>query len=43
MINGWGPIPTYLLRSKKYAKLPHLKVCNDIAEAMQTIMDMTKM
>ncbi|MBI4158352.1 MAG: hypothetical protein HY505_01910 [Candidatus Yanofskybacteria bacterium] len=43
MINGWGPIPTYLLRSKKYTKLPHLKVCNDIAEAMQTIMDMTKM
>lgn len=43
MVNGWGPIPTYLLRSKKYTKLPHLKVCNDIAEAMQTIMDMTKM
>lgn len=42
MVNGWGPIPTYLLRSKKYTKLPHLKVCNNIAEAVQTIMDMTK-
>ncbi len=43
MVSGWGPIPRYFLQSKKYAKLSHLRVCDNIVEAMQTIMDMTKM
>ena len=42
LVKDWGPIPSYLLASKKYAKLPHFKACNDIAEAMQTILDATK-
>ena len=42
VIKGWGAIPTYLLGSRKYNKLPQLKVCNDVADAVQTIMEMTK-
>lgn len=42
LVKGWGPIPSYLLASKKYTKLPHFKACNDIVEAMQTILDATK-
>ncbi len=42
LIKGWGAIPNYLLASKKYAKLSHLRVCNNIAEAVQTILNETK-
>ena len=42
LVKGWGPIPSYLFKSKKYTKLPHLKACNDVAETMQTILDTTK-
>ena len=42
LVKGWGAIPTYLLASKKYIKLSHVKVCDNVAEAMQTILDITK-
>jgi len=42
LVKGWGAIPTYLLASKKFSKSPHIKACDNVAEAMQTILDMTK-
>lgn len=42
LIKGWGVIPTYLLASKKFSTSPHIKMCDGIAEAVQTILDMTK-
>lgn len=42
LVKGWGAIPTYLLASKKFSKSPHIKACDNIAGAMQTILGMTK-
>jgi hypoxanthine phosphoribosyltransferase len=42
LIKGWGAIPGYLLASKKYSKSPHIKACDNVAEAIQTILDITK-
>lgn len=42
LIKGWGAIPTCLLRIKKYTKLPHFKMCDGVADAVQIILDMTK-
>lgn len=42
LVKGWGAIPTYLLASKKFSKSPQIKACDGVAEAMQTILDMTK-
>lgn len=43
LVRGWGPIPTYLLTKKtEFSKSPYIKACNGVAEAMQTILDATK-
>jgi len=43
LIWGWGPIPSYFSRSgKKLSKSPNLIICLGIAEAVQTILNMTK-
>ena len=42
LIKGWGAIPAYLLGSKKFSASPHLKPCDNLAGALQTVMDMTR-
>lgn len=42
VIRGWGAIPAYLAESKKFSKSPHIKMCEGVAEAIQTILDLTK-
>jgi len=42
LIKDWGAIPGYLLKIKRYRTLPHLKVCENIVEALQTVLEITK-
>lgn len=42
LINGWGPIPIYILSSKRLSSSPNIKMCNGIVEAVQAVMEMTK-
>lgn len=43
LIKGWGAVPQYLFANKKYTTSPHLRACNDVVEAIQIILDATKM
>jgi len=42
LVKGWGPIPDYLLGSKRYNKLVHLHICSNLAEALRTILHIGK-
>ena len=44
LVRGWGAVPTYLLtsKSKKFSQSQCIKACDGVAEAMQTILDMTR-
>jgi len=39
LVKGWGAIPDFLLKQRRYAKMPNLHACKDIGEAVQSILD----
>lgn len=43
LIEGYGPVPAYVLSTKSLRQKPSLKPCKNLVEAVQTIMDMSKM
>lgn len=44
LIRGWGAVPAYLLTSKspRYSQSPHIIACDGVVEAVQSIMNMTR-
>jgi len=42
IIKGYGPVPTYVLGTKRLREQAHVKTCQGLAEAVQTILDLSK-
>jgi hypoxanthine phosphoribosyltransferase len=41
LIEGYGPVPAYVLATKSLRQKPSLKPCKNLVEAVQTILDMS--
>jgi hypothetical protein len=42
LIKGYGPVPAYVLDTKRWGQRPNVKGCQGLAEAVQDILDMSK-